>query len=459
MVHPLNRGYRDQAAPGVEHTPGRLLSHDNAANGVHRTVLPGGLRIVTEHVPGVQSASVGLWVGVGSRDEHPDHAGAAHFLEHLLFKSTPTRTAQSIAEEIDAVGGDFNAFTAREHTCYFAHVLDNDLELAIDLVTDVVLRGQCHASDVEVERSVVLEELAMRDDDPEDLLGDAFLASVFSDHRLGRPVIGSAESVEMMTRRQLHGFHARRYRPEHMVLSVAGNIAHNEVVELAYPYFARNLDHNAVPAPRRSGTLTLKRRPSVTVLDRDNEQTHISLGVRSFGRHDSRRWALSVLNTALGGGMSSRLFQEVREKRGLAYSVYSNVDTFSDIGAFSIYAGCQDEHLGEVVDVVEKVLQDVAENGITDAECRRAQGNLRGQLVLGLEDVPSRMHRIGRSELSYGNHFTVSDTIARINAVTGDEVRAVAHELLQRPMGAAVVGPFADTADLPASVRRLCRIT
>ncbi|MGZ4583981.1 MAG: M16 family metallopeptidase, partial [Mycobacterium sp.] len=206
-----------------------------------RSTLPGGLRVVTEYLPSVRSASVGVWVGVGSRDEGATVAGAAHFLEHLLFKSTPTRSAVDIAQAVDAVGGELNAFTAKEHTCYYAHVLDSDLELAVDLVADVVLNGRCAAEDVELERDVVLEEIAMRDDDPEDALGDMFLGAMFGDHPVGRPVIGTAHSVSSMTRTQLHSFHVRRYTPERMVVAAAGNVDHDEVVALVREHFGPHL--------------------------------------------------------------------------------------------------------------------------------------------------------------------------------------------------------------------------
>lgn len=424
-------------------------------SGVRRTHLPGGLRVVTEHVPGVRSAAVGVWVGVGSRDEQPSVAGAAHFLEHLLFKATPTRTALDIAELVDGVGGELNAFTAKEHTCFYAHVLDDDLPLAVDLVADVVLRGRCRSADVDVERQVVLEEIAMRDDDPEDLLGDAFLTALYGDHPIGRPIIGSAESIEAMTRTQLHSFHVRRYTPDRMVVAVAGNVDHDHTVELVRRAFAGHLDPATTAAPRREGSLRLRTTPTLSITDRDGEQAHLAVGVRSFGRHDHRRWALSVLNTAVGGGLSSRLFQEIREKRGLAYSVYSGVDTFADTGAFSVYAGCQPENLGEVAALVREVLADVAENGVTEAECARAKGSLRGALVLGLEDTGARMNRIGRSELSYGTHWSVTETLERISSVSAAEVRAVAAELLHRPFAAAVAGPYRRPRDLPASVRVL----
>nr|WP_209923367.1 pitrilysin family protein [Mycolicibacterium lutetiense] len=422
---------------------------------VRRTDLPGGLRVVTEYIPSVRSASVGVWVGVGSRDEGRSVAGAAHFLEHLLFKATPTRTAVDIAQAVDAVGGELNAFTTREHTCYYAHVLDTDLELAVDLVADVVLRGRCATEDVEVERDVVLEELAMRDDDPEDSLGDVFLTAMFGDHPVGRPVIGSVESIETMTRAQLHSFHVRRYTPERMIVAVAGNIDHDVVVSLVRQHFGPRLETGRSAVAPRKGAGRVGGKPSLLVVDRDGEQTHVSLGVRTPGRHWGHRWALSVLNTALGGGLSSRLFQQIRESRGLAYSVYSTVDTFSDSGALSVYAGCQPERFDEVIRVTTEVLEGVARDGITADECRIAKGSLRGGLVLGLEDSGSRMHRIGRSELNYGEHRTIDHTLAQIEAVTLEEVNAVAHQLLSRDYGAAVLGPHRSKKTLPQQLQSI----
>lgn len=424
---------------------------------LRRTTLPGGLRVVTEFVPSVHSASVGVWVGVGSRDEGSTVAGAAHFLEHLLFKSTPTRTAVEIAQAVDAVGGELNAFTAKEHTCYYAHVLDTDLALAVDLVADVVLNGRCAADDVEVERDVVLEEIAMRDDDPEDALGDVFLSAMFGDHPVGRPVIGSVDSISTMTRAQLHSFHVRRYTPERMVVAVAGNIDHDEVVALVREHFGRHLVRGLKPQSPRKGTGRVGGRPSLRLVNRDAEQTHILLGVRAPGRHWDHRWALSVLNQALGGGLSSRLFQQVRESRGLAYSVYSTVDTFSDSGALSVYAACLPERFDEVITVATDVLEAVARDGITESECRIAKGSLRGGLVLGLEDSASRMHRIGRSELNYAKHRSIEQTLALIDQVSLDEVNAVARQLLSKHYGAAVLGPRTAKRSLPQRLRAIVR--
>ncbi|MGC2653118.1 MAG: pitrilysin family protein [Mycobacterium sp.] len=434
---------------------GRHTAEPSAA--LRRSTLPGGLRVVTEYLPAVHSASVGVWVGVGSRDEGATVAGAAHFLEHLLFKSTPTRTAVDIAQAVDAVGGELNAFTAKEHTCYYAHMLDSDIELALDLVADVVLNGRCAAEDVELERDVVLEEIAMRDDDPEDTLADLFLAALFGDHPVGRPVIGSVESVSAMTRDQLRSFHVRRYTPQRMVVAVAGNVDHDEVVGLVRKHFGSRLVRGRRSVAPRKGAGRVTGRPELTLVNRESEQTHVMLGVRTPGRYWEHRWALQVLNTALGGGLSSRLFQQVRESRGLAYSVYSAVDTFADSGALSVYAACQPERFGEVARVVTQVLETVAREGISEAECRIAKGSLRGGLVLGLEDSGSRMNRIGRSELNYGEHRSIDRTLRELDRVTVDEVNAVARRLLGKPYGVAVLGPYRSKRALPQPLRALVK--
>ncbi len=422
---------------------------------VRRTVLPGGLRVVTEYLPAVRSVSVGVWVGVGSRDEGASVAGAAHFLEHLLFKATPTRTAVDIAQAMDAVGGELNAFTAKEHTCYYAHVLDSDLELAVELVADVVLNGRCAAEDVDIERDVVLEEIAMRDDDPEDALGDVFLGALFGGHPLGRPVIGTPQSVSAMTRNQLHSFHVRRYTPERMVVAVAGNVDHSEVVALVREHFGPHLVRGRRAVAPRKGAGRVPGRPGLVLVNRNTEQAHVCLGVRTPGRAGPHRWALSVLHTALGGGLSSRLFQEVRESRGLAYSIYSAVDIFADSGALSVYAGCLPERFDDVMRVTGEVLESVARDGITEEECRIAKGSLRGGLVLGLEDSGSRMSRLGRNELNYGAQRSIEHTLRKIGEVTVDEVNAVARRFLGHRYGAAVLGPYTSKQSLPQQLRAM----
>jgi predicted Zn-dependent peptidase len=438
------------SAPGGSRDPGFSV------DAVRRSELPGGLRVLTETVPGVRSVSIGIWIGIGSRDEAPEQAGAAHYLEHLLFKGTQRRSAAEIAEEFDAVGGDLNAFTAKEHTCYYAHVLDTDLPLAIDVLADVVTDATMRPSDVEVERSVVLEEIAMRDDDPEDLLGELADEALFGGHPLGRPVIGSEESIRGMRRATLHAFWRGEYTTPRMIVAAAGNLVHDEVVELVGAALAAAGARAgaASPAgPRHPEVAELTRGPRLVLRPEDTEQAHVLLSVPGVSRHDPRRTALSVLNTALGGGPSSRLFQQVREQRGLAYSVYSASVSYADAGALSVYAGCAPERLDEAVTVINSVLREVANGGLTPAEVVRAQGNLRGGLVLGLEDTPSRMNRIGRSELDYGRQRTITESLDRIAGVTPEQVAEVARELLSQPLTTAVVGPFDDEHALPDSLR------
>jgi predicted Zn-dependent peptidase len=440
--------------PGYEQPIGSTRTLESTSDGalVKRTVLPGGLRVITESVPGSRSATVGLWIGIGSRDEPASVAGAAHYLEHVLFKGTTRRDATQIAEEIDAVGGEFNAFTAKEHTCYYAQVLNEDLPLAMDLVTDVVFDALCAESDVDTERSVVLEEISMRDDDPEDLLHETFVTSVLGAHPLGRPVLGTETSITGMSATALRGFYQRRYKMPKMVLAVAGNIEHAQVLRLARKALRDRLSGSEAPVAARTGKARIAANRRLALHTDDTEQAHLMLGMRSLSRHDERRFALSVLNAALGGGMSSRLFQEIRERRGLAYQVYSSVASYADTGHLAVYAGCQPDKLGEVAAVVREVLGQVARDGLTDAEVARAKGQLRGGLVLGLEDTASRMSRIGKNELNYDYYLGVDDTVARIAAVTSEEVCALARTLLRRPGGvsaAAVVGPYAHADDLP----------
>ena len=446
--------------PGVGAlAPGTARTVNEARLGTARAELPGGLRVRTETVPGVRSVSLGIWIGIGSRDETPQQAGAAHYLEHLLFKGTRRRTAAGIAEEFDAVGGELNAFTAKEYTCYYAHVLDTDLPLAVDMLADVVTDAVLAPTDVEVERGVVLEEIAIRDDDPEDLLGELFDEALFGEHPLGRSVLGSEESIRAMSRETLHDFWRGEYTTPRMVVAAAGNLDHERVVELvaaALSEAVARVGADATPAePRRPAPAVLAGGPGLVLRSEDTEQAHLMLGVPGLSRHDPRRVALTVLNSALGGGPSSRLFQQVREQRGLAYSVYSAVTGYADAGSLAVYAGCAPERLEEVTAVVRAVLAEVADGGLAPAEVVRAQGSLRGGLVLGLEDTSSRMNRLGRSELDHGRQRTIAESLDRIAAVTGEQVAEVARELLAAPLTAAVVGPYDAEDELPAALRAL----
>ena len=412
---------------------------------IKRTVLPGGLRIVTEAMPGVRSASVGVWVGVGSRDETPSVAGTSHFLEHLLFKGTRNRSALDIARTMDTIGGEFNAFTEKEHTCFYATVLDQQLPVAVDIIADVVLNATIAAADVDIERTVVLEEIAMRDDDPSDLVHDEFAAALFGDAPLGRSILGTEDSINQLTRKQIHGYYSRRYRPSEMVVSVAGNIDHAEVVRLVRGAFTGRLhdgDPGAQPRPDRR-LHKVPARP-ISVVSDDTEQANIVLGSMGLSRFDERRFVLSVLTTAIGGGMSSRLFQQIREQRGLAYSTYSFTSSYAGDGLFGLYAGCQPGKADEVVSIMKAVLRSVASDGLGADEIERGKGQLCGGMVLGLEDSGSRMTRIGKAELTYGDVLGLDDLLARIDAVTPDQVNDLAAELAAQPTCLTVVGPFGE---------------
>src|SRR6202453_2436323 len=425
---------------------------------VSRTVLPGGLRIVTEFLPAVRSVALGIWVGVGSRDEDETHAGATHYLEHLLFKGTSKRTALDISAEMDTVGGEMNAFTAKEYTCYYARVLDEDLPLAVDILSDMVTSSLITPKDVDAERNVVLEEIAMNEDDPSDTVHEAFTTRLFGDTPLGRPILGTVDSINAITREQIFEHYRARYTPPHIVVAAAGNLDHDTVVAGVQAAFAPVLADFGAAAPagprlRDAGGLWDGYGPAagsgVNLISRPIEQANLVLGCEGLSRTDDRRFALGVLNAALGGGMSSRLFQEVREKRGLAYSVYSFSGQHADTGMWGIYVGCLPSKADDVLAICAEEITRLVEGGLTDAELARGKGQVRGSIVLGLEDPSSRMSRLGKAELVYPRLEPVDDVLASIDAVTHDDIRAIAAEILTRPKALAVVGPFDEGTEFP----------
>lgn len=428
----------------------RTLLREADGGVVRRTVLPGGLRIITEQVPGVRSVSFGVWVGVGSRDETGNMMGSAHYLEHLLFKGTTRRSALEISASIEAVGGDLNAFTTKEYTCYYARVLDADLPLAIDVVCDVVLDALIKPEDVEAERGVILEEIAMHDDDPGDLVHDEFAEAMFGDSPLGRPILGTVDTIAGIERNAINRFYRKRYVPENMVIAVAGNLDHATVVRLVKKAFAGHLSEDSSPALPRVGSRRPASRSQVRVVPRVTEQANLVLGMPGLVRNDPRRFAVGVLSTALGGGMSSRLFQEVREKRGLAYSVYSYGQGFADTGVFGVYVGCLPTKIDTVLDVCRSELAKVAYRGLTTEELARGRGQVKGATVLGQEDTGARMTRIAKSELHGEPLLGLDDLLARVDAVTDDDVHELAHELFTAPMTLAVIGPFDHTRTFDA---------
>ncbi|HSV40276.1 MAG TPA: pitrilysin family protein, partial [Nocardioidaceae bacterium] len=407
-------------------------------------VLPGGLRVVTEAMNGVRSASIGVWVGVGSRDEAPSLSGASHFLEHLLFKGTPTRSAMDISAELDAVGGEFNAFTAKEYTCFHARVVDEDLPLAVDVLGDLITSSLIEAADVEAEREVILDEIAMHDDDPEDVVSNLFSTVAYGDSALGRPIAGSVETISTLTRAQITRYYRSRYRAENIVVAVAGNVDHAAVVRQVRTAFAGNgflADPLARPLPPRRSPRLKKAAAGSLTAQKPFEQVNLVLGFNAFHRTDDRRYTLGILNVVLGGGPSSRLFQEVREERGLAYSVYSFASHYTDAGTFCVSVGCLPSKQDEVLAVVRAELTRLAHEGITEQELLRGKGQLRRGLVLSLEDSSSRMSRIAKSELLYDELPSIDEVIRRVEAVTLHDVHLIARQLFSQPETLAVVGP------------------
>ncbi|MEN9622746.1 MAG: hypothetical protein RLZZ307_478 [Actinomycetota bacterium] len=411
---------------------------------VKRSVHASGLRIVTEEVPSVRSAAVGIWVNVGSRDEAPATAGASHFLEHLLFKGTTSRTALEISSSIESVGGEMNAFTSKEYTCFYARVIDTDLPMAIDVVSDLITSSIVTALDVDAERKVVLEEIAMRDDDPSDLVHDLFSDTYYGDTQIGRPILGTIDSIKGMSRNTVFNYYKKKYLPQDLVVAVAGNIKHKKVVAMVEQALSRDnfLDVLAAPEIRPNIPIKNTKQQSVGLLYKKSEQAHMFYGMEGVARADDRRFAMGVLSAALGGGMSSRLFQEIREKRGLAYSVYAYAQQFAGSGVLGFYAGCNPTKAIEVVEIIRSVLSDVADNGMTHEEIERAKGAVRGSLVLSQEDTGSRMSRIGKNEIVYGQVMDFDDILKAISRVSAQDIREIASEFLVKTPTLALVGPF-----------------
>jgi predicted Zn-dependent peptidase len=387
---------------------------------------------------------VGIWVNVGSRDETPAVAGASHFLEHLLFKGTTRRSALEISSSIEAVGGEMNAFTSKEYTCFYARVIDTDLPMAIDVVSDLITSSIVSALDVDAERKVVLEEIAMRDDDPSDLVHDLYAETYYGDTQLGRPILGTVDSIKSMSRNAVFNYYKKRYLPEDLVVAVAGNIKHKKVVEMVERALTADgfLDVKGAPQIRGNDVLRKTKQTPVGIITRKTEQAHMFYGMEGVARHDDRRFAMGILASALGGGMSSRLFQEIREKRGLAYSVYAYAQQFAGSGQIGFYAGCNPKKAIEVIEIIREVLVDVAENGMTHEEIDRAKGAVRGSLVLSQEDSGSRMSRIGKNEIVYGHVMGFDEILHEISSVTHEDVRKVASEFLTKTPTLALVGPF-----------------
>ena len=417
---------------------------------VRRTVLPSGVRVLTETVPGAASASVSFSVAVGSRDEANGHFGSTHFLEHLLFKGTPTRSALDIAVAFDSVGGSSNAATGKEYTSYYARVQDKALPLAVEVIGDMLTSSLIDPTEFENERTVILEELAMNDDDPEDVAHEAFFEAVLGDTPLGRPIGGTNQTITDVSREAVWEHYKANYRPQDLVVAAAGGVDHNTLIQQVEASLTKagwDLGRAAKPVERRSNiAVEYTRSTDLKVINRPTAQANVLVGSQGIVAEDPRKFAMGILNTVLGGGMSSRLFQEIREKRGLAYSVYSFNQGYSDGSVFGLYAGCSPKKVSEVTKLMLAEFEKVAEHGITEAELVLAKGNITGGLALKFESTQARMSRLFAAELMNGQFMDLDSTLAAFDAVTLQDVRTLAAELAVKPRTIVAVGDVKESA-------------
>ena len=418
----------------------QVVLRDPGGITVHRTAIPSGPRVYTEVIPAVRSVTLGVWVPIGSRHETPSTAGATHFLEHLLFKGTERRSALDIAADVESVGGEINAFTTKEYTCYHVRVLDEHLDVAVDVLADMLGQSLLRHSDIEAERPVVLEEIAMSEDDPLDLARTELEALLFAGHPLGTPVAGTADSVTGMSDAAIRRHYRRYYTPDNYVITAVGSASHRRVMSLVRRAFGEAQQPVRPPKPQKSPRGP---RPAGSHVSRAFEQINLLRGYPSIARNDDRRYAMAVLHTILGGGMSSRLFQEVRERRGLAYTVNAFRSSYSDAGIFGVHAGCAPEKLDQTREVIDAVLHEVRTTGISGDEVASAKNQVKGQMVLDLEDPGMRLMRLGTRALFDEKIVALNEGLLRVGAVTPAEVSELAEEILSGPTVDVVVGPSA----------------
>jgi predicted Zn-dependent peptidase len=409
-----------------------------------RDVLPNGLRILTETMPHVRSVSIGVWLARGSRHEPADHAGIAHFVEHMLFKGTPARSAENIAQTIDSIGGHMDAFTAKEYAGYYLKVLDEHLPLALEVLADIVRHPKFAVEDIEREKKVVLEEIKMVEDTPDDLVHELFSEQFWKDHSLGRPILGVAETVSALDQATLRRYFDGTYHAGNLIVSAAGHVTHEQVRALVEQHFG-DLPGAADIAVETAPSVV----PHVLIRSKELEQSHVCLGAEGYPQAHDERYASYVLNTVLGGSMSSRLFQNVREKRGLAYAVFSGLSAYRDCGAFTVYAGCANEAVTELVDVVVDEIRRIRREPPSDEELRRAKDHLKGSLMLSLESTSSRMSDLAQQEMYFDHHYGLDETLAGVERVTRDDLARVARHLFAEGSLAATVLGKVDGLSLP----------
>ena len=399
-----------------------MTASSSSVRDIEMTTLPNGVRVITEAMAHVRSVSVGVWIGTGSRRETPEQNGLSHFIEHMLFKGTTTRSAEDIARSVDSIGGNLDAFTAKELVCFNTKVLDQHLGLAMDVVADLVLHPMFRPEDLDKEKGVILEELKMEEDSPDYLVHEIFSSNFWKDHPLGKPILGTKETVKRFDREMVESYYRAVYAPRNLVITAAGNLTHARMVELAREHFESLGGNGSAPpdrAPNTHARIALRNKKSL-------EQVHMCLGVPSYPLGHEDRFACYVLNTLLGGGMSSRLFQNIRERQGLAYAVFSELNPYRDTGCLSIYAGTSIESAGKVVESILKEFRQLKQERIVEEELRRAKDHLKGSLMLSLESTSSRMSNLARQEMYFGHFFSLDELVESIEAVTADDVQRIA---------------------------------
>jgi len=415
-----------------------------------RVVLDNGVQILTEDIPYVRSLALGVWVDTGSRDEPGDMAGVSHFIEHLVFKGTPKRTARQIAEALDAVGGQLNAFTTKEFTCFYARVMDEYFDLAFDVLSDMIFNPLFKQEDIDRERNVIIEEIKMGEDTPDELVHDIFASTIWKNHPLGRPIIGTTQIIEGLSREQIVDYYQKNYTPANLIIAVAGNINHQQVVEKTERIFGGI--KNQTLKSRKIKPVSYNQ---VTCRTKEIEQVHLCIGTPGLPLDSEHIHALQLINTILGGGLSSRLFQEVRESRGLVYSIYSYHSSYHDTGLFCVYAGLSKNNATQVLELISNEIRDIQINGVTSKELRRAKDQMKGNLFLSLENVSMHMSRLAKSQLYLGKVITPEQVIERINRVTVSQIKEIACSLLDwENFAIASVGPWNDCAALQTAATK-----
>lgn len=430
-------------------TAGRLSSPSSfkIESGYKKTILTNGVRVVTEEIPHVRSVSVGFWIETGSRNEIQSLNGISHFIEHMVFKGTKRRTVKEIAQSLESVGGYLNAFTSKEHTCFYARALDEHLELTMDVLSDLVFASIFPNDELEKEKSVVLEELKQAEDDPDDIIHDYFEQALFGNHPLGMPVIGTANSVRTFRRRDLIQYRSDWYTANNLVIAAAGYLKHDEVVRLAMKYIKNIPTNDKSYSGMKNDTSIERQKSKLQEYYKPIQQAHVCLGTVGYSIKSEKRFPMQVLNTLLGDGMSSRLFQNIREKYGFTYAIYSFNNMMLDIGSVGIYIGTDKNHIQRCIDLVSKELKQLRKQKITKQELEQTKAQLKGNLMLGLENIPNRMIRLGSSELYFGELIPIDTIIKKIDIVAQDEVMAIAEDVFDESHFVTVIFHPRDVKD------------